>query len=504
MGCSRPESDAQSPDSPNVLLVVFDTVRKDHLSVYGYSEPTTPFIKQWAEGGRVFTNCISTAPHTVPSHASMFTGLLPTEHGIKERGDALAGAHTTLAEALRSAGYQTYLFSANPHVSALSNLDQGFDRVEHPWDERHREAALEIVRRKFPTTDRTCREVRNRVQGGRAQPWDFKAAGELNGEALMRWLATRDKGKPWFAVLNYMEAHAPYVPEEKYRKRFMSDADVKQSYRIDRSWTSQWSYNVGLHEYYKDEIRITRATYDATLAELDDHFKDLIQGLDRMGQLDDTFVILTADHGEHLGDHHLIGHEYSLYQPALQVPLILHYPPRVPAGTDEQPAMAFDVFPTIIELTGLSSIDPQYYRSQNLLTLSKQRLRLAEYRAHFEDGLRVVLRSNPDWDPTPWRRSLRALFAGHYKLIWASDGKHELYNIKEDPGEQYNLFGQTMRTESLVKQYEEYVSELVPRHVAPSDTRSMSPGDLERLAALGYVDLGTNGDETESQGAPSD
>ena len=217
--CSPPPE--ATPSGPNILWILWDTVRADHLSVYGYEKPTTPYLRRWAEQGRVYRNCLSPAPWTVPSHASMFTGLLPSEHGASNDHRWLDSEFTTVAELLRDTGYQTFLWSANPHVSDKCNYDQGFDRAEYPWDPQWRQAAFEAVKGKIPDHDRSS-ELGEVLAGDKIRGWEIKASGSLAAQALLDWLEQRDRNRPYFAFVNYMEAHRPYIPPETCRRRVMT------------------------------------------------------------------------------------------------------------------------------------------------------------------------------------------------------------------------------------------------------------------------------------------
>src|SRR5262249_54878468 len=134
------------PARPNILLIVWDTVRADHLSLYGHSRPTTPRLDAFARSARVFDDCVSVASTTAPAHASMFTGLLPVEHGLANQGPRMGDGFVTLAETLRAVGYRTYLFSENPHLSESSGLTQGFEVAEYPWSLAYMLEAARIVR----------------------------------------------------------------------------------------------------------------------------------------------------------------------------------------------------------------------------------------------------------------------------------------------------------------------------------------------------------------------
>ena len=487
-GCSAPDEPAPSLSKPNVLWVVWDTVRADRLSVYGHDRPTTPFLEQWSKGARVYDDCVATAGSTVPSHASMFTGLLPVEHGANYSNQKLSDRWTTLAELFKGGGYDTFLFAANPHIQATTNFTQGFDTAKHPWSDEYREAALSIVRGKISPDDQSSFLVR-KLQGDESKigAWNVSASGELAEQALFDWFDQRDDSQPFFAFLNYMEAHAPYIPPGSYRRRIMeSEDDVKRSYAVDNRAVSRWAYCFGLHEYEQDDLELLRAVYDSTLLELDELFERLIGRLEREGLLENTIVVLTADHGEQLGEHRLIDHQYALYDTMLRVPLIVHYPARLAPGRDDSPVSTFDLFPTLLELAGLEP--PEGLRSQavSLLDPAQDRVRLAEYPTPFEEGFRKVLPFHPDFDPTPWSRRLRALYTGEEKFICSSDGRHELYDRGADPTEARNLIEQRgAQGRELLQRLLALGAELTP--ATDIEEASFTAQELEMLRVLGYV-----------------
>jgi arylsulfatase A-like enzyme len=232
-----------------------------------------------------------------------------------------------------------------------------------------------------------------------------------------------------------MEAHRPFIPAESYRQRMMSPEQVQRSYEIDRSWVTIWKYCFGLHEYSKDELDVMACTYDACIAELDDLFAALIDGLKANKVLDNTMIILTADHGEHLGEHHMLDHQYTLYQPLIHVPLVVHYPAKFPAGRDKRPVMTFDLFPTILELAKIQPPAGLDSKAVSLLHAKDQRERVSEYPSVFLEPFMAVKAAHPEWDPKPWQRTARALFESGDKYIRWSDGQGELYNLPEDPRE---------------------------------------------------------------------
>lgn len=501
VGC-RPERPAERPaDRPNILLIVWDTCRRDRMSVYGHSAPTTPFVETWARQARIYDDCVSAGSTTVPAHAALFTGLLPYQHGATNQRPHLSEQFVTLAERLQQAGYATYMFSENPLISAETRLAQGFDLVEHPWSPRFRDQAARITRDKIDPRDISTELARKIHDPAQLNEWNIKAAGPLVQRGLLDWLARRRPSQPYFAFLNYMEAHRPLIPPRRYRERFMSPAQVEQSFRVDRTWVPMWAYTFGLREYPPEDIELTARTYDAALAELDELLRDLLTALRDAGRLDNTAVILTSDHGEHLGEHHMFDHQFSVYNELLYVPLVVHYPPRFTPGRDPRPVTNVDLFPTLLELAGLVAPPEVNATAVSLLHPRDRRPRIGEYPAPELEALRRVALEYPGFDPRPWQRCLRAYYAGPYKLIWSSDQRHELYDVQADPREARNLLpGAPEVADELLRELDDFLRALTspvaaadPAGRAPPAAGNATPEDaltdemLRRLQALGYA-----------------
>lgn len=483
---STPSSDA---GRPNILWVVWDTVRADHLSLYGYQHPTTPKLEEWSKQARVFENVISTASTTVPSHAAMFTGLLPNEHGANDIHRWLDEGHHSVAERLSEVGYQTFLWAANPHIAMEENFQQGFDVEFHPWDPATRKEAISIVTKKA-VGDRSARNVAGLKETIEVRPWATKAAGELAERGLLTWLRKRDEDRPWFAFVNYMEAHRPLIPSREARLKMMNEEDASLSYVIDRSWVPMWSYVFGLRDYTPKQLKIMSSTYDATLTELDLLFSNLLTSLEEQGVLDNTVIILTADHGEHLGEHHMLDHQYSLYRPLINVPLVIHYPKRFAAGRDTNPVMNFDLFPTVLELAGVDSkIDGNRESSaKSLLHPDPNRQRMSQYPSVFTDPIPAVQKHFPNWDPTPFRNLLYALQEGRYKILCGKPSGPELYDVEIDPGE---IMDQTKydpdRVAAMSQSLHDFLSATHAYQGSDAEAAELSPEHRQRLEALGYL-----------------
>jgi arylsulfatase A-like enzyme len=475
-----------SPPRPNILWVVWDTARADRMSLYGHGRPTTPFLESWAEQALVFENCASTACSTVPSHAGMFTAKLPSEHGARNGHTWLEDGHETIAELLSAAGYDTYLWAANPHISREENFHQGFDVEQHPWDPQTAQEAYRIVREKV-LGDQSS-ELPQKLESQRGNGWLLKAAGQLAERGLLEWLAGRGQDKPFFAFINYMEAHRPMIPPRRLRERMLSPEQVERSYRVDRSWLPMWAYCFGLHEYTPEELEVMAGTYDATLAELDELFQSLVTSLEASGHLEDTVIVLTSDHGEHLGEHHMLDHQFTLYDGLIRVPLVLWAPGRVAPGRSSAAVANYDLFPTLLELADVAPPSGLGSSAVSLLAPSAGRKLLAELPSTFDEPFELLTRSFPQFDPAAWERSLVAFRDGPHKLIWSSRGDHELYDLSLDPREQHDLFESEPATaRRLLTGLQAFARNLQAPRVGGGPAPGPSAEHLQRLRDLGYI-----------------
>lgn len=329
---------AAQPDAVNVLLIIWDTVRGQSLSVYGYERPTTPFLEQFATEGTRFDRAMSTAPWTLPSHAAMFTGHRPRDVMI-DVYHPIVDTLPTLAEALARHGYRTGGFVANTSYTTREHgLDQGFQRYQDYLVDFG--TLIKCSRLGAVIMDQ---DLPRRLLGY----WndlDRKNAAQVNGEFL-HWVDGRGD-RPFFAFLNYYDAHRPYIAVEPYRSQFVRDSSGRFRPRLE---------HLNFKQASKDEIEWTHDNYDAAIAYQDAQVRMLLDSLEARGVLDNTLVIVASDHGEHFGDHNRLGHMNSLYRQLLQVPLLMRLPGRVPAGyVVTTPVTLADLPRTILDLAGVA------------------------------------------------------------------------------------------------------------------------------------------------------
>ena len=339
---------AAAANSPNVLVIVVDTLRADHLSSYGYSRPTSPNVDNLARDGVLFENAIAPSSWSLPSHASLVTGRAVHEHGMGNVepmpwlgwGQSELSGLPTLGEALQKQGYRTGAFSANRiYFTCNVGLGRGFLHFEDYFDgvgdsfvrtEFGREFARLYMNRS--PKSKITRAFRHFGLGS----WldkdsegsgDYggiygirKRADEVNRETL-RWIVRYDQ-RPFFAFLNYLDVHFGYGGPPDYPK-------------------PAWDRGTTIDEY------------DAGVKYTDDFIGRLLQGLDGLGVLKNTIVIITSDHGEALGDHGLSFHGAALYSDLVHVPLVISWPGRVPQGIRvEHPVINAGIANTIMDLLG--------------------------------------------------------------------------------------------------------------------------------------------------------
>lgn len=326
-------------DAPNVLVVIVDTLRADHLSAYGYGRATSPHIDAVARQGTLFEAAIATSSWTLPSHVSLVTGRFPHENHAQ--GTAIDPAFPTVAEAFRQRGYRTAAFSGNTFFfSTRVGFGRGFLHFEdffHSWEDR---AARTLYGRKL------SQFVLQRL--GYEDIPGRKRAADVTSAAL-NWIG--DDRRPFLAYLNYFDVHDPYLPPQPWRDKFSAHANpggILNSFLL-RFYPEMTAAQL------QDEI----AAYDGAVAYADDQIGRLLDQLDRRGLAANTLVVITSDHGEMLGEHELYLHRNCLYRQAIHVPLIVRWPGHLPAGKRVTLPVSIASIPaTLVDLAGMAQDAP--------------------------------------------------------------------------------------------------------------------------------------------------
>ncbi len=393
-GCGESTPGARPPIR-KIVLISLDTLRADHLGVYGYPRETSPKIDSFARQAFVFDRMLAPAPNTPPSQMAMMTSLYPGRHGFTGKGDKLAAGIETLAERLSAAGLRTAGFVDGGYLHAAFGFDRGFDTYNH--------------------------------QGG--------GLAEILPRAT-RWLDAH-ADEPFFLFLHTYDVHAPYSSPPPFGGMFH-----EQPYTGNLVPTVERLDALFLEQAELDPVDVQHLvdSYDEGIRYTDAQIGRFLDELERRGHFDDTLIILTSDHGEEFGEHGSVIHWQLYFQPNLRIPLIV----RPPGGAEgplriAAPAQLIDILPTLLALVGADPLDAAQGRSL-VSTMSARRdgesaSPLRELAGEEMD--RVAL----GWWPDPEQLPLRSIVQGDYQLIFNefAAGRDELYDVVADPMTQRNL-----------------------------------------------------------------
>jgi arylsulfatase A-like enzyme len=436
-GCGRHVAPA-----PNVILIVLDTARADHFSCYGYERPTTPNIDLFSGSAHFYGHAYGSSPWTLPSHASMFTGKDPFEHGahtLEGKTDhgyvnvnPLDESHFTLAEMFKQEGYHTAAVIANVvYLSRRWQIDQGFDNyiVQSGWGDR----------------------VNAHVY------------------SLLDSMGTQ----PFFLFVNYMDTHLPY--NTAHRSGFLdqpaeSDGGALAHMLEMKVLGSMGTFPPNLEQRVIDQ-------YDTALANLDDYVGQLLDDLKQRGLYDNSMIIVTSDHGESLGEHGVVFHGKDVYEPEVWVPLLIKNPRQV-TGTRIDEVVTSSDFPRLILNELPERIAARYEdkfpnRIGNHPPISENYYGRGPLKDH------PLLRDR-------FNRVRTALIEWPNKLIESSDGDMELYHLGDDPDEASNRFSDNeagpgmAETLRLYRQSREAATGIVEQAPLTSE-------EIKKLRALGYL-----------------
>lgn len=450
-------SDGGSP--PTIILLILDTVRADHLSIHGYRRETTPNLARLlrdADNAVLYPQAHSNSTWTLPAHATLFTGLLASDHGINaqtvfgEDGEVLTThlvASKTLAEILRESGYQTACVFANGWLEHVIGLERGFDWYIRPLGVVAARLVGEKIRRRWMPT------------------WFIKeGAGMLSASAInrrvLRFFDVCQPG-PCFVVANYMEAHAPYRPPRGHLDTFTTGE------RFSTAGPAVFGDS-------PEKLRFLEARYDEEIRALDEALGDLIDGLQERGVLDDAWLVITSDHGEAFGEHGEVEHGSTVYGEVTHIPLLV----KPPLGV---------TFPAIREAVSLMDVTATLASVGTGRTLGKGR----DLRNPGSDLVPVQIELFPNSSKSESKggalagRPARATIQGTTKLIEHATG-FELYELSGDPREEADL---AREEASIVRNLRALLPPLrVVRRPGAGDRLDLTDEDTEQLRALGYIE----------------
>ena len=471
---------------PNIVLISVDTLRADHLSCYGYGHPTSPAIDRLAAEGVLYKRTASTASFTLPSHASMMTGLFPTSHGATyqnrdPRSFTVRGMDTsypTLAELLRDQGYDTAGFVSGPLLSRQFGFGRGFRWYDDRYDR------LKSARARLLSRTMLFRALRAAGVFSDRDLDSQRLAGEMN-PLVESWLDSRAPGRPFFLFVHYWDPHGPYDPPLPFGGSRTGAGTV--DYDMDRLLTGDYTMT-------PRALATMLTLYDGEISYVDSKIGELMERLRKDGTLDRSLVILTADHGESFGEHDHWEHSRVLYEDLLHVPFIVRMPEARFAGTalDDVIAQPTDILPMALSVAGLPV--PEGIEGRDLTQWLGPRQPPGPL-AHPPHPLKSAglafaeVDRNIDW-PKSWGarfdRDLVSARTSRWKYIKSSTGREELYDLDRDPGELSNLAAgdadTTARLRALIEAWR-----LTLRLPDRQGLGEIDEGLRENLRSLGYV-----------------
>jgi arylsulfatase A-like enzyme len=419
---------------PNILLYVIDTLRADHLGVYGYSRPVSPNIDAFAAEATVFEDAVAQSSWTRASMASIFTGLWPLQHSTNRRGDVLPPEALTLAELLNAAGYETVAFAKNQNIFPTFGFSQGFEHFNAMWT---------------------------------------KGKSHRINEKVEKWLGSYDDERPFFLYLHAVDPHVPYGPPEGIKYRFASKSND------DLTLMRPPGLNTWKALQPEQQARILGHLldlYDGEIAFNDSSFGNLLEILKARSVYQDTLIILLSDHGEEFQDHGNWQHGRNLFVENLHVPLLIRFPDRGQGLRVRQRVQHIDLLPTLLDYLGLE--EPDFLEGQSFLRwvtdpdTAVDTVPRPVFSFLHLDGLPNVSVMEGDW------KLVQNLSKG--EIAWTN-----LYNRADDPGE--------TRDRALERPIlASYLASLIARR--RSEESRLIAGEAvldermeEALKALGYI-----------------
>lgn len=482
---------------PNIVVVVLDTTRFDDA----LDSSIAPTLVDIGTAGTTMTQAISTAPWTLPAHASMVTGTYPSKHGAHSDHERLGDSLPTLPEILQNAGYKTACVSNNTWLSRESGFDRGFDTFEQMWQVVQSETALsELV---DVTEESRLKAVGRRLSEGNplanvanilyrlvmSQRSDY--GGERTTSWVADWLTAQagPSGPPFFLFVNYLEPHLSYEPPQRLAERFLpAGYTYEEAMEIPQQ---PWEYLAEKVTLEERELEALRGLYRAEVAYADEQLAKIKRRLIETGQWEDTVLLVTADHGENIGHHGMLDHQYCLYDSLVHVPFVVQGGPFTDGDVVRTPVSLTDIPPTLLDVAAVEAPAARAeFQGRSLHPDSKEpapEYVISEYLAPLPsmEALEQNVGELPD-HVYEYDRSLRAIRTNEYKLIRGSDGSVELYELDTNPAETINISSTNpQEVERLSTHLDEWLDSF--QHADTEESVTINGARKEQLEELGYL-----------------
>lgn len=485
LNLSSPQAQNSTSPSLNVLIVLWDAVRFDHVGCYGYSRNTTPNLDSVAEKGILFENAIAHSSHTKESVPSFFTSLLPTSHNVKFITDALPKNLLTLPQIFKSFGYRTAAISFNPYISPPFGYKRGFNHFLAPSEEFIKinktvlGHLLELSHRLPLVGELTFSLLKITHTSLLSESSLTSTDAAVITDKAIQWIK-KDPSKTFFLYLHYEGGHAPYEVSEEFSRLFSSENEEEP--------ITMHPEGVGLFLPFQEGEPITEeekkslvAQYDAKICYHDYHLGRLLEYLKNSGLSENTLLVFLSDHGEDFYDHQGWGHGHSLYEELIHIPLIMSSPTHLPQGKRiESICGLVDIFPTILNLCGIwEKIDLPFSIEGIDLTP------LIRGTSNIISNDRYILSELVQGQNLAW--SLRGK---RYKLIAVESGGEEkimLFDLKQDPDEKKDISQEKPElTEQLLKIMHERLQKAEKISFRPQ-RMNLNEQEKKVLRSLGYI-----------------
>jgi arylsulfatase A-like enzyme len=415
-----------------LVLVSIDTLRPDHLGLYGYERATSPVLDALALESTVFDEAMSSSPWTLPAHASLLTGLYPSRHGLTSHERYLGSSLATLAQLYSQAGYRTAAVVNSHNLGPEFGLDRGFQQYRY---------VEERVDRREPSTEIT----------DQGMEW-VKGAGE----------------SPLFLFLHYYDVHSDYSSLPEHETQFLRTYEGI----ADGSTAQLAAHREGRVSLSPEDAPNLIDRYDAGIRQMDEEIGRFLDFLRERGLWADTFFVLTSDHGEEFFEHGGVLHGQTQYQEVIRVPLIFKGPGVPPGRRVSTPVSLVDVAPTLLERAGIAV--PEGLDGIDLAPLWSEGGREIESRYLFSEADH----NNVEHDIT---RSVRyENFKLHFNRL---SGERMLYDLATDPEERTEILGQEKAMATLSDRLDRFLSSAK----AAAPVRALTEEEIEKLRSLGYL-----------------
>jgi arylsulfatase A-like enzyme len=483
---------------PNVVVVVMDTVRARTCPSAGDGQIGTT-LTGLAKSGTAYSNAFATAPWTLPSHGSLFTGQYPSKHGAHADHKRLPEKPVTLAEQFRTAGYETVAVSNNTWISEEFGFGRGFETFFKTWQYAQTDTDLGTVARSEEGTDALWTLGKRLFDGnpfvnalnavyGKFFRKQYDDGAKRTNQWIESWVDSRAEDRPFFLFVNYLEPHLAYDPPKTYAEPFLPDGiSYQEATAVPQD---AWGYIAGTIDLSERELKALRALYRGEIAYLDEQLGNLRDALASAGALEDTVFVVTSDHGENIGDHGLMDHQYSLYDTLIHVPLVVDGGSFANGGVRDELVSLVDLAPTLLDEADIEPTDKTSFQGRSFRPNADSDPRsavFAEYCAP-QPPMEALERRVGEISEAVERfdRSLRTVRTDTHKFVRGSDGSTEAFDLTADPGEQRPIGdGQAEHVATLESTLEAWLGSFETADV--SGDVSMQDETRDRLEDLGYL-----------------